>query len=82
MNSEEIVANMKLKLEGCVTSNTFISVEDHPSDNTKILSYKTTFDEVNPILKQLNRSSYTLVSRDVNHLETCEFNYIWLKVSK
>jgi hypothetical protein len=80
MNKEEIIADLRLKLTGNIPSNTFVSIEDHPSDNTKVTSYKTSFDEVNIILKQLNRNSYTLISRDVNHLETCEFNYIWLKI--
>lgn len=80
MNKEEIVTDMQLKLHGCMTSNTFISIEDHPSEYKGIVSYKTTFDDVNPILKQLNRNTYTLISRNVAHLETCEFNYIWLKI--
>lgn len=82
MNKEEIVADMKIKLTGCTTANTFISIEDHASDSTKIKSYQTTFEEVNPILKQLDRNTYTLISRDVNHLETCDHNYIWLKTTK
>jgi hypothetical protein len=82
MNKEEIVADIKAKLTDCVTTSTFISIEDHPSDSKNVSSYKTTFDEVNPILKQLNSNSYRLISRDVNHLETCEFNYIWLKIVK
>jgi hypothetical protein len=82
MKKEEIVADMQTKLIGCINTNTFISIEDHASDNKNIACYQTTFGEVNPILKQLNRSAYTLVSRDVNHLETCDFNYIWLKVAK
>ena len=82
MNKEEIVADMQLKLHGCISTNSFISIEDHPSESKGVLSYKTTFGEVSPILKQLKRDTYTLISLDVAHLESCEFNYIWLKIVK